>query len=116
MTTPAGRAALYALKLTPGSTPSHGIFSVTESSDAVGAMGKSVEDVAVLSDILRACAEKVPPGRPLVESLRSKWQGISIGVVDIENWRLSEEDKDLDENYNKQTVRIISLTLAALHL
>ena len=102
---PAGRAALYTLKLTPGSTPKDGVFHITSKFDSIGAMSKNVEDVATMSDLLR----KTVPSRHskrelLVMQLGKSWDGISIGFVDIEQWRPSLEDKDFDARYNIQTV------------
>ena len=76
-------------------------------------MSQKVEDVAILSDILR---ESVQTSSLEVHSLRDqlgkKWDDISIGFVDIEEWRLMEKDKDFDAKYNAQTVRIVGQALA----
>ncbi|KAL8792660.1 MAG: hypothetical protein Q9195_004720 [Heterodermia aff. obscurata] len=106
LTTPAGRAALYALKLTPGSTSPNGIFRVTETFVSIGAMSQTVEDIAILSDILRESPQTSSlEVHSLRDELGKKWDDISIGFVDIEEWRLMEKDKDFDAKYNAQTKR-----------
>jgi Asp-tRNA(Asn)/Glu-tRNA(Gln) amidotransferase A subunit family amidase len=46
------RAALYALKLTVGSTSCEGVFRICETFDAQGIMTKSVVNLHLLMDVL----------------------------------------------------------------
>ena len=52
---PAGRAALYTLRATPGLISTAGIVPISDLFDTAGAMTKTVEDLANLMDVL------VPP-------------------------------------------------------
>ncbi|KAF2806717.1 amidase signature enzyme [Mytilinidion resinicola] len=89
LTTPASRAALYALKLTPGSVCMDGVWQVAASFDSAGGMAKSVLDLALLSTVL---LQQKDPGRPsLVDAMQEDWKGISVGFVDIELWRLPDD-------------------------
>ncbi|KAK3358282.1 amidase signature domain-containing protein [Lasiosphaeria ovina] len=63
--TPASRAALYGMKPTVGSTPMDGIFVISTTFDTVGAMAKSVDDLATLN-----------------------WSGLRLGFVDPDKWWL----------------------------
>ncbi|KAK4150380.1 amidase signature domain-containing protein [Chaetomidium leptoderma] len=60
------RAALYDMKPTVGSTPMDGIFVISTTFDTVGAMAKSVDDLATLRD----------------------WSGLRLGFVDPDKWWL----------------------------
>lgn len=105
LTTPAGRAALYALKLTPGSTSPEGVFRVTDLFDSIGVMSKSAEDIAILSEILQeSTSTQSPKRRPIIEQLEKNWQDFSIGFVDISEWWLSEKEADKNEQYLRQSV------------
>ena len=53
LTSPASRAALYALKLTPGSVSIEGVWEVAQSYDSAGAMAKTVIDLVHISNVLR---------------------------------------------------------------
>ena len=79
-------------------------------------MSKNVEDIATLTDILQnptAWSQKRQSF--LTDHLNKGWEGISIGFVDIEEWRLMEKDKDFDEKYNEQTVCLVVRKLLPLY-
>ncbi|KAF4513450.1 hypothetical protein G6O67_000720 [Ophiocordyceps sinensis] len=99
---PSAVAALYALKLTPGSVPLTGIMEVTACFDTVGGMGKTPLDVALTSDALLGSAE----GASLASVASSVEFGrVSVGFVDIEKWRLPAGTQEDDPEYLQQTAR-----------
>ncbi|KAF2837325.1 amidase signature enzyme [Patellaria atrata CBS 101060] len=104
LTTSASRAALYALKLTPGSVNMDRVWQVAASFDTAGGMAKSVADIACLSNILLQHAH--PERSLLVDAMQEDWKGISVGFVDVELSRLPPEARDLVPGYNEQTVRL----------
>ena len=107
LTSPASRAALYALKLTPGAVSMEGVWQVAASFDTAGGMAKSPLDLAVLSDIL---LQQTNPDRPsLVEAIQNGSDGISVGFVDIELWRLPPEARGDVPGYNEQSVSIFNV-------
>jgi amidase len=109
LTTPASRAALYALKLTPGSVSMEGAWQVAASFDTAGGMAKSVLDLALLSDVL---LQQMNPARPsLVGVMREDWEGMAVGFVDIELWRLPADVRGDVPGYNEQTVSITHILL-----
>ncbi|KAF2441737.1 amidase signature enzyme [Karstenula rhodostoma CBS 690.94] len=77
LTTPASRAALYALKLTPGAVSMEGAPS-------------------------------------LVKAIQQTWDGISVGFVDIELWRLPPEARGDVPGYNEQSARDYSHAIELL--
>jgi amidase len=106
LTSPAGRAALYALKLTPGTVSMDGVWQVAASFDTAGGMAKSARDLALLSDML---LQQTNSSRPsLVEAMQDSWNGISVGFVDMELWRLPPEARGEVLGYNEQSVSVAS--------
>ncbi|ESZ98762.1 hypothetical protein SBOR_0868 [Sclerotinia borealis F-4128] len=103
LTSPASRAALQALKLTPGSVSMEGVWEVASTYDTAGAMAKSVLDLALVSDMLLRTTRGGCSKVSLTKSIRSKWQGLSVGFVDIEKWRLPLEARDPDPGYDEQS-------------
>ncbi|KAB5583446.1 amidase signature domain-containing protein [Coniochaeta sp. 2T2.1] len=87
--TPASRAALYGMKPTVGSTPMDGIFVISTAFDTVGAMAKSVDDLATLIGYVQ---EKAPGGdganRDYHAVFQQDWSGLRLGFVDPDKWRL----------------------------
>lgn len=99
---PAAAAALYALKLTPGSVSLKGVLHVTACFDTVGAMGKTPKDVALTCDSFR------PEGKSGLladATAHVKPEEISVGFVDIELWRLPKDCQVQDPKYFEQTVK-----------
>ncbi|PVH86312.1 amidase signature enzyme [Cadophora sp. DSE1049] len=92
LTSPANRAALYALKLTPGSVSMEGVWEVARSYDTAGAMAKNVIDLVHVSDILRHTIGDCKPS--LTENIQNTWRGLSVGFVNIEKWRLPLDTED----------------------
>ncbi|EEU40698.1 uncharacterized protein NECHADRAFT_76112 [Fusarium vanettenii 77-13-4] len=102
MVSPAAVAALYALKLTPGSIPMTGVMELTACFDTLGAFGKSALDVALACDALLASHS----GTSLASSVSSmKLEDVSVGFVDIEKWRLPAGTQVDDPKYFEQTAR-----------
>ncbi|KAK0619542.1 amidase signature domain-containing protein [Immersiella caudata] len=50
--TPVGRAGVYTLKLTPGTASTEGVGKITAEWDTIGVSAKSVEEIAILNDLL----------------------------------------------------------------
>ncbi|KAM6533989.1 hypothetical protein FALCPG4_006928 [Fusarium falciforme] len=102
MVSPAAVAALYALKLTPGSIPMTGVMELTACFDTLGAFGKSALDVALACDALLASHS----GTSLASSVSSmRLEDVSVGFVDIEKWRLPAGTQVDDPKYFEQTAR-----------
>lgn len=102
LTSPASRAALYALKLTPGAVSMEGVWQVASSFDTAGGMAKSPLDPALLSDVLLQHTNTDRPS--LAEAMQNNGDGISVGFVDIELWRLPPEARGDVPGYNEQSV------------
>ncbi|KAI0109049.1 amidase signature domain-containing protein [Nemania sp. FL0031] len=101
--TPASRAALYGMKPTVGSTPMDGIFVISTSFDTVGAMAKSVDDLATLV----GCIQDVTPGSgeatPNYQAVFQKdWSGLRLGFVDPDKWQLPPKLVEPIEEVNVQ--------------
>lgn len=74
LTSPASRAALYALKLTPGTVSMEGVWQVAASFDTAGGMAKSPLDLALLSNVF---LQQTDVDRPsLVEAMQNNWTGL----------------------------------------
>lgn len=89
---------MFALKGTVGAASGDGIISISSTFDSLGGMGKTVRDVADLTDVLLdpEPREKFPNG--LLEFLVDSWHGIRIGFVDASLWQLGL--LVLDDEYN----------------
>lgn len=81
--TPANRAALYAIKPTVGVQDTGGSFALTDSFDSPGPMTKSAEDVLLLTEILL--------GKQFDRGGLASWDGMSVGFLDPEVWKMGEE-------------------------
>ncbi|KAJ4326972.1 hypothetical protein N0V84_002585 [Fusarium piperis] len=99
---PAATAALYALKLTPGSVSMEGILELTACLDTLGTFGKTALDVALGCDALSTSSQG-PTLASFVSSM--KLQDVSVGFVDIEKWRLPAGTGNDDPKYLEQTAR-----------
>lgn len=106
LNTPASRAALSALKVSVGSSSSQGVISISSTFDSLGGMGKTVKDVALLTDAL--LNEDVRAGFPggLVEFLTDSWKDIRVGVVDASLWQLPPHLLVSDDEYKEQMVTV----------
>ncbi|KAL7935680.1 amidase signature domain-containing protein [Trichoderma chlorosporum] len=85
---PASRAALYAMKPTIGTVSMDGVVPVTESLDSVGAMARSPADLAVVTEMLQATGPN--HDERLSQLMTRKWDGLRIGFVDENVWKLPE--------------------------
>ncbi|KAG8162677.1 hypothetical protein KVR01_007155 [Diaporthe batatas] len=79
LNTPASRAALFALKVSVGSSSSQGVISISSTFDSLGGMGKTVKDVALLTDALLNNNAKAGFPGGLVNFLTDSWKGIRVG-------------------------------------
>ncbi|CAM1505655.1 Fc.00g112920.m01.CDS01 [Cosmosporella sp. VM-42] len=109
---PTAAAALYALKLTPDSVPMKGVFHLTASFDAVGAIGKTSLDVALACDALLPSKD----GMNLGSVAASVELGdVCVGFLDIEKWRLPAHTQVNDPRYFEQTAREYQAAKEKLH-
>ncbi|KAJ4146116.1 hypothetical protein NW754_001579 [Fusarium falciforme] len=74
LTTPASRAALYALKCTPQTISTDRIFQAVPTFETVGGMAKSVKDLADVTNVILQAAKEP---RSIKVQFRSDWQGNS---------------------------------------
>lgn len=81
------------LRLTPGATPPAHIFRVTETFEAVWAMYKNVEGVAILSNLLQKSGQRhlLADARFWILSTQSENQY----PLAFEEWKLLETDERL---------------------
>ncbi|KAL7786093.1 amidase signature domain-containing protein [Trichoderma afarasin] len=85
---PASRAALYAMKPTIGTVSMDGVVPVSKSLDSVGAMARSPTDLAMVIEMLQATGPN--HDERLSQVMTQKWDGLRIGFVDEEIWKLPE--------------------------
>jgi len=99
--TPAGRAGVYTLKLTPGTANTQGICKITIEWDTIGGFAKSVEEVAILSDLLLKTKEPETGEiqQPLTSSLRKDFTGLRLGFVDPEKWAVEDDAREADPDF-----------------
>ncbi|KAI1121419.1 amidase signature domain-containing protein [Nemania abortiva] len=99
LTTPASRAALYALKCTPQTISSEGIFLTVPTFETIGGMAKSVRDLADITQIILQAAKEP---KSLDAEFRKDFKGFTLGFVDPPKWKLPEFLFDPDEAYLAQ--------------
>lgn len=88
---PAARAALYALKPTPGSVKVDGVWTLSSRFDAVGAMSKSVADLTVVTELLLTDRVRTTlPTDGYTSNLTKTFKGLKIGFLDPKEWYLPE--------------------------
>jgi hypothetical protein len=85
----AGRAALYALELTPGSVSMEGVWQMAASFDTARGMVVTTLDLALFSDVSLQQADAARPS--LLDAVQGNSERVSVGFVDIEIWRLPLE-------------------------
>jgi amidase len=83
-----------------------GVWQVAASFDTAGGMARSVRDLALLSDAL--LRQKDPGRASLVEAMQEGWEGMNVGFVDIESWRLPSEVREYVEGYEEQSVSVLA--------
>lgn len=79
-----------------------GAWQVARSFDTAGAMAKSVLDLAQISDVLLHPITGMRSA--LTDAIKEEWQGMTVGFVDIEKWRLPPDAQHYSKEYNEQTV------------
>ncbi|KAI7372540.1 amidase signature enzyme, partial [Hortaea werneckii] len=77
--TPASRAGLYALKCSNGAINGDGCFGFSKHLDCVGGMGKSVEDLAVLTSVLMK-------GESPFDLGTRRCDGFRVAFTELEGW------------------------------
>ncbi|KYD14492.1 amidase [Saccharococcus caldoxylosilyticus] len=98
---PSSWCGVYGLKPSYGLVPYTGIFPIEQTLDHTGPIARTVEDVALLLEVI-AGADGLDPRqsglevKPYTESLVGNAQGLKVGIVkEGFGWeRLSEEDVD----------------------
>jgi amidase len=89
---PAARAALYALKLTIGSSDLDGVYSVSHDFDSLGTMAKTTSDLATITGfLLKDDVRAMLPKTGFTPFLRTTFRGLRVGFVNPEEWRWPEE-------------------------
>jgi amidase len=90
-----------------------GVWQVSAALDTAGGMAKSTRDLATLSDLL---LQQANPSRPsLANAMQENWNGISVGFVDIELWRLPQEARGNVPGYDEQSVSLPGKSNIAIH-
>ena len=103
---PATRAALYALKPTPGSVDMSGIYPVSAPFDAVGGMAKSVIDLAAITDILlESNGQESRNSEKPADCLPKTFRGLNIGFLDPRVWQYPSTHVKKIEVVDRQIVR-----------
>ncbi|KAK4241733.1 amidase signature domain-containing protein [Achaetomium macrosporum] len=81
--TPAIRAGLYAIKPTVGIQDIGGLYTLTDFFDSPGPMAKCAEDVLLMTEILL--------GQSFSRTGLRTWEGLSVGFLDPDVWKMAEE-------------------------
>ena len=80
---------------------------LTDAFDTLGAMAKSVEDLAALTEISFA---SIPRNHflqsDLSHDLRKDFRGLKVGFVDVDKWQLPQRMQINNEQYLEKTVTI----------
>ncbi|MGI8316992.1 amidase [Halobacillus mangrovi] len=108
---PSSWCGVYGLKPTFGLVPYTGIFPIEQTIDHTGPIARSVEDVALMLEVI-AGPDNLDPrqsgleAKPYSEALTGNAQGLKIGIISEGfNWKgLSEEDVDLFVNQAAQSL------------
>ncbi|KAK3942604.1 amidase [Diplogelasinospora grovesii] len=99
MITPAGRAGVYTLKLTPGSANTDGICKITIAWDTIGGFATTVKELAILSDLLLDTGDQAKDRKPLTDYLRKDFAGLRVGFVDPEKWAIEDDAREADPDF-----------------
>ncbi|KAK7968843.1 amidase [Apiospora saccharicola] len=83
--TPSSRAAVYAIKPTTGRQDTSGMYRMTDFFDSYGPMAKSPADLVSLLEIILGRSFQTSSSRS------DKWDGLTVGFVDPNVWKLSPE-------------------------
>ena len=84
---PAGRAALFALKPTAGSVPREGSWTLAKAIGSIGAMTKSVRDLAIMTAMIHTdeVREKLP-ATGYTSFLTKTFADLKVGFADPAIW------------------------------
>ena len=83
-----------------------GVISITSAFDTLGSMARSVDDVATLAETILDPCRKAKLLRDGYKSYLSRnWNGLKIGFLDPEVWKLPESLCEPNENALSQMVR-----------
>jgi amidase len=97
--TPASRANLYALKITPQTLSTEGIFHIVPTVESLGGMAKAVGDLEEVTRVILQTAKT--PVEMTVD--RSKtWKDFGFGFVEPGKWRLPSDLFNATEEYCQQ--------------
>jgi len=111
---PASRAALFALKPTIGSVTMDNVIPVSSTFDTVGGMARSVRDLATLTEIvLDPPARAKIPEDGYLSYLTANWEGLRLGFLDPEIWKLPDSLCEPNESALTQMVRFLTIAPAA---
>jgi len=92
---PATRAALYGLKGSLGTINTTGAMGLSPIFDSAGAVGKSTRDMATLLGIIQGGIDYTP-------RLKTSWEGLKVGFVDVELWWPAPFMVEPREDYQNQ--------------
>ena len=88
---PAARAALYALKPSPGSVKVDGTWTLSTQFDAVGAMARSVIDLSIITELLHTdLVRSTLLAGGYTSRLTKSFKGLKVGFLDPAEWHLPE--------------------------
>lgn len=104
---PANRAALYALKLTPGAVDMTGTQPGNPDFDSSGPLAKTTIDVLNLANVISK------PGRTQIKAseLPNGWNGLKVGFVNPHEWQPADFVTKPDESFTVQSVSNVALSL-----
>lgn len=104
---PGNRAALYTMKPTIGLVSQEGMIPASTHCDSAGPMAKSVADFVNALDALvdPRMTEYVPEGG-YISVMTTSWDGIRIGLLSPDAWKMSEEIVGKDEAFDVQWVSL----------
>ena len=101
---PANRAALYTLKPTIPIISREGIVLISSFCDSAGPMTKSVEDLAILMDVLVDPSMTNVPAGGYISAVTATWEGLKIGTLDPEVWTFPDFVRKREPGADEQMV------------
>jgi amidase len=79
---PASKSGLYALRPAHGSVSADGVFRISRSFDAIGAMARTPHDLSLLTEsILTPAARAKLPENGYKDTLTGSWEGLKVGIL-----------------------------------
>lgn len=82
-----------------------GVWCLSPEFDTVGAMAKSVVDLATVTEILLSTTHQSPPERELSSFLTKSFEGLRVGFLDPKEWHFPPEACPQIEEVVKQLVK-----------